>query len=256
MPPAVDILEGGVVGRDEACPRPTFDRHVADRHALFHRQGADRLAGVFEHVARPTADADTGDEREDDVLRRDARGEPAIDPDLVRLRLALEQRLRGQHHLDFGRPDAEGERAERAMRRGVRIAAHDRHAGLRQAELRADDMDDPLAGRTQAVKGDPELAAVVGELLDLRGSHRVEDRQRPIVRGNRVVRGRDGPLGVSDAEASGPEPRERLGQVTSWTRWRSTARTAGAPGSWATTWSSQIFSTRVRGRVSGIGVLP
>ena len=37
------------------------------------------------------------------------------------------------------------------------------------------------------------------------------------------------------------------GLVTSWTRWRSTARTAGAPGSWATTWSSQIFSTRVRG---------
>ena len=43
-------------------------------------------------------------------------------------------------------------------------------------------------------------------------------------------------------------PVNACGLVTSWTRWRSIARTAGAPSSWATTWSSQIFSTSVRGR--------
>ena len=44
-------------------------------------------------------------------------------------------------------------------------------------------------------------------------------------------------------------PVKAWGLVTSWTRWRSTARTAGAPGSSETTCSSQILSTRVRGWV-------
>ena len=33
------------------------------------------------------------------------------------------------------------------------------------------------------------------------------------------------------------------------------ARTAGAPGSWVTTWSAQIFSTVVRGAWSAVGVV-
>src|SRR6188508_308135 len=47
-------------------------------------------------------------------------------------------------------------------------------------------------------------------------------------------------------------PVKACGLVTSWTRWRSTARTAGAPGSWVTTWSAQILSTIVRGAVTVI----
>ena len=43
-------------------------------------------------------------------------------------------------------------------------------------------------------------------------------------------------------------PVNACGLVTSWTRWRSIASTLGAPVPSATTWSSQIFSTSVRGR--------
>ena len=46
-------------------------------------------------------------------------------------------------------------------------------------------------------------------------------------------------------------PVNACGLVTSWTRWRSTARMAGAPGSSATTCVSQIFSTSVRALVIG-----
>ena len=42
-------------------------------------------------------------------------------------------------------------------------------------------------------------------------------------------------------------PVKACGEVTSCTRCRSTASTAGAPGSWLTTWSVQILSTMVRG---------
>ena len=63
------------------------------------------------------------------------------------LGLRLQQRLRGQHVLDFARADAEGQGAERAVRRRVAVAADDRHARLRVAQLGADDVDDALRGR-------------------------------------------------------------------------------------------------------------
>ena len=216
-------------------------------HPLFHRQRPDRLAAVLEDVARPAADADPGDQREDDVLGRDARREPAVDADLVGLRLALEQGLRGEDHLDLARPDPERERPERAVRRGVRVAAHDRHARLGQPELRPDDVDDALRRRADAVERDPELRAVALELADLRGGLQVEHRQVARRRRDRVIGGRHGLGRTADARPRSRRPVNACGEVTSWTRWRSTARTAGAPGSWATTWSAQILSTIVRG---------
>ena len=90
---------------------------------------------------------DLADEVQDHVLGRDAGAELAVDAELERLGLRLQQRLRGQHVLDFAGADAEGQRAERAVRRGVAVAADDRHAGLRVALLGADDVDDALRGR-------------------------------------------------------------------------------------------------------------
>jgi hypothetical protein len=69
----------------------------------------------------------------------------AVDTHQHVLRLLLDQRLRGEHMLDLGRADAMRERAEGAMRRGVAVAADDRHARQREALLGADDVDDALA---------------------------------------------------------------------------------------------------------------
>ena len=65
---------------------------------------------------------------EDHVLRRHAAGQVALERDAHRLRPLLRQRLRREHVLDLGRADAERERAERAVRRRVAVAADDRHA--------------------------------------------------------------------------------------------------------------------------------
>ena len=91
--------------------------------------------------------------------------ELAVDAHLVGARRSLEQRLGGQHHLDLGRADAERERPERAVGRGVRVAAHDGHARLRQAQLGADDMDDALVVRAAGVDRDAELGAVALQLV-------------------------------------------------------------------------------------------
>ena len=85
----------------------------------------------------PPPIADPGEQGEDDVLGADAGRQPAVDPDLVGLRPALEQALGREDHLDLAGADPERERPERAVRGRVRVAAHDRHARLRQPELRA-----------------------------------------------------------------------------------------------------------------------
>src|SRR4051812_15997356 len=37
----IDVLESGVVGSDQARAGAALDRHIADGHALFHRERAD-----------------------------------------------------------------------------------------------------------------------------------------------------------------------------------------------------------------------
>ena len=136
--------------------------------------------------------------------------EPAVDAHLVGLRVALEQGLGGEDHLDLAGPDPERQRPERAVGRGVRIAAHDRHPRLGQPELRADDVDDALARVADAVERDPELGAVGLELVDLGERHLVDERQAAVGRRDRVVRGRDGLAGAADADPAGAQPGEGL----------------------------------------------
>jgi hypothetical protein len=93
----------------------------------------------------------------------------------------------------------------------VRVAAHDGHAGLGQPQLRADDVDDPLLRRAEAVDRDPELGTVRLELGDLGRGHRVEDGQGAWVRRHAVVGGRDGLSGPPDGQLPLAQAGERLG---------------------------------------------
>src|SRR6185312_15870486 len=109
----------------------------------------DGRAGVLDDVADGAVDALLADRAEDQVLRRDAEAGVALVADPHRLRTRLDERLRGEDVLDLARADAEGERPERAVRGGVAVAADDRHARLRDAELRPDHVDDALAVRAE-----------------------------------------------------------------------------------------------------------
>ena len=48
---AHDIVKGLLIRRDQARARAALNRHVADRHAPFHRQFANGLAAIFDHIA-------------------------------------------------------------------------------------------------------------------------------------------------------------------------------------------------------------
>ena len=69
--------------------------------------------------------------------------------------------------LDLGRADAEGKRAERAVRRGVGIAADQGQAGLSEPLFRADDMHDALADVEEVEKRQIEFLRVLFEQFDL-----------------------------------------------------------------------------------------
>ena len=128
------------------------------------------------------------------------------------VRALLRQRLRGQHVLDLARADAECERAEGAVRRGVRIAADDRHAGLRDAELRADHVDDALAAVPEAVVRDAELLDVARQRVELLAGDLVLDGARELPRGHVVVgRGNRAIRSPDAAPARAAAPRRPAG---------------------------------------------
>ena len=129
-----------------------------------------------------------------------------------RLRAALRERLRGQHVLDLARADAERQRAERAVRGGVRVAADDRHARLGDAQLGPDDVDDPAPVGAERVERDAELLAVALERLDLRARELVVDARgdRRAVGGHVVVGGGERAVGPAHGAAGEPQALEGL----------------------------------------------
>ena len=86
--------------------RAGLDAHVADRHARFHRERADRRAGELEDAARAAGGADLADQLEHHVLRRHVRREAAGILDTEGLELLLAERLRGEDVFDLARADA------------------------------------------------------------------------------------------------------------------------------------------------------
>ena len=205
---ALEVGEGRLVGGDHPGAGAPLDRHVADRHALLHRQRPDRVAGVLDHVADPARDPDLPDRAQDHVLGGESGRQVADELEQHRLRAPLVQRLRREHVLDLRGADAERERTEGAVRRGVAVTADDRLPGLRDPELGADHVDDALAARSRRVQLDAELLAVGAQRVELRLRHLVGHRPRQ--GRDVVVHRRDRQVGPPHAPAGEPQPLERL----------------------------------------------
>ena len=183
---------------------------------------------------------------EDHVLRVDARRELPGHRDAPHLQRLQRQALRREHVAHLRGADAEGDRAERAVRRGVAVAARDRHARLRQAELGADHVHDALALAAEAEERDAVLAAVALERRHHLLGQRVEERPRAGRGRHDVIDGREGALGERDARARGARSMSKAcGLVTSWMRWSPMKSCVWPVGSWRTACASQTFSRSV-----------
>ncbi len=172
---------------------------------------SDGRAAVLDDVADAAAGADAAEDGQDDVLGRAAGGQVAVDGDGQGLGGWLRQGLGGEDVLDLAGADAERQRAEGAVGGGVGVAADDGHAGLREALLRADDVDDALAGRVHRVQGDAELGAVVAQRLDLLAARSGRRSRRSVSWvGTLWSSVAIGELGVADAAAGEAQAVERL----------------------------------------------
>ena len=198
MRTALEVFERGLVRRDHAGAGARLDGHVAHGHAFVHREVADRLAAaeipdllldaaVFDDVALTAAGADLRDDRQNNVLGGGVRRQLAVHVDRHRLERLEAQRLRRHHVLDLGGADAERERAERAVRGRVGVAAHDGHARLGQAQNRGERVDDALISVAQRVQAHAELLAVLFQRAQLQGGCLVRvravdvDRRRVVI---------------------------------------------------------------------------
>ena len=152
----------------------------------------DRRSRVFDGVADAAVTPNVRMMREDHVLRHDAVLQRAVDADPDRSRLALRKRLRGEHVLDFGSADAPGERAEGAERGRMAVAADERAARERQAELRGDDVHDALARIADIEQADAVVGAVLAQEADELGACREARVVAPGLRRQDVVLRREG----------------------------------------------------------------
>ena len=210
---AAHIGEGRLVGRDQPGAGAHLHRHVADRHAARHVERRNRLAAELDRVAVAAGRADQPDHRQREVLGRGAEGQGARGLDLHVAGLLLHQRLRRQHLLDLGGADAEGERSQRPVRRGVRIAAHDRLSRQREAKFGADHVDDTLSPVEQGNVGHAECSDVRLERCDLRPRLRLVDAAAPVAGRDIVIDHCQRRVGPPDRTAGAAQPVEGLRAV-------------------------------------------
>ena len=137
--------------------------------------------------------------------------EAALQGDGHRLGLLLGEGLGREDVFDLAGADAEGQRAEGAVGRGVGVAADDRHARLGHAEFGTDHVDDPLVLVAAREDGDAELLAVLLERFELTARHGVAHRRRDRIGRDVVIGRRQGPFGSAHASPVEPKTLEGLG---------------------------------------------
>jgi hypothetical protein len=159
IPATFEVSEGRLVGRDEPAHRRELGSHVAQGEAALDVERFDRRSGELDRVPLAAACTVGRDERQHQVLGRDAGLERAVEGDAHRSGPGQAQRARRERMLRLGRADAPGERAERALRAGMAVGADQRRAGQHDAELGRDDVNDALVGVVHVEQLDARRAA-------------------------------------------------------------------------------------------------
>src|ERR1700733_12534441 len=112
--------------------------------------------------------------------------------------------------LDIARTDAEGERAERAMRGGVRVTADDRRARQGPALLGPHNVDDALTNIVHREIFDTKFPRIGFESCDLMRGFRICNARRAVRRRHIVVRNGQREIGTADFAAGCAQTFERL----------------------------------------------
>src|SRR6185436_8173735 len=208
--PSFDVCDGFLVRCYHSGACAALDRHVAERHAPFHAEGANCRACVLDDIAGSSGCADLADDGENGILRRTVTRQHPIDANLHGLGSFLYQALGGQYMLDFAGADAEGQGSERAMGGSMRITAYDGCPWKGKALFRSDHMHDTLTDIIHAEEHDAEVMAIFFQCPDLFCTERISDAHGPVGGRDVVVRYSQRGTRASRSAAGEFEPFKRL----------------------------------------------
>ena len=202
-------VEGGLVWVDVTAACAALDRHVADRHALFHGEVIEGVTCIFVGVTDAAFCAEHADDVEGEVLGVDAGTKFSVHLDLANLERFHGHGLGGENVAHLSGADAEGDRAEGSVSRGVRVTTSDGGTRLGDALLGSDNVDDALFARLEVEISDAEVIAVRADGIDHLSRKRVGWLVL-IFRRNDVVDGREGALRILHLEIELTEHAEGL----------------------------------------------
>jgi len=213
---ALEISEGGFI------PARSFRRarrlrwSCCDGHAAIHGKGANGFAAVFGHVAVAACNAGFSDDSENEILSGDTPGALAMDENVERLGRDLNEALRCEDMLDFTGADAKASVPKAPCVEVWLFAADKGLAGLRDAQLRADDVHRCLILAVHVEEANAGFAAVFSQSasnwslasLSRMGSVAVGG-------GDGMVHHRESEIGAADLAAFGAETGKSLGRGAS-----------------------------------------
>ena len=157
-------------------------------------------------MAGAAVDADFADDAQNDIFGGHAVGQRAVNANFHGFGLELAEGLRGEDVFHFGGADADGETAERAVCRGMAVAADDRFAGQGIAKIRPDDVDDALVfAEAVVIVGQAEFGGIAIEGVQLGFGNLVLYGAGQLPGGGVVVGGGDGKVGAADLAAGHPQ---------------------------------------------------
>ena len=198
---ALEVVEGGLIGGDQAGLGAQLDGHVTDGHAGFHRQRRDGAATEFHHITGTAGVADLADNGQHHVFGADTRLELTVDLNLHGSGPALLQGLGGHDVFHFGGADTKGQGTKGTVGSGVGVAADDGGAGQGQAQLGTDHVHYALVLVVQIIERHAELFTVAGQRFHLDAGHFTGGGDVVGLGGHVVVHGRPGAIRAAQLAA-------------------------------------------------------
>src|SRR5690606_4553416 len=142
--PSLDVFKCLFVRGDHAPTGTHFYTEVADRHPSFHGHVPKDVTGVFHKIARGSRSAQSGYDKECDVLWCYRPVQGAIDIDAHPFGLGLHDALGGEYHFHLTGTDSKGYGAKGPMGGGMGIPTYDRGTGEGDPVFRSDHVDDTI----------------------------------------------------------------------------------------------------------------